>query len=44
VDDLELTPGRVAAVLGLAALEQGVVGHYGFGPRADRVVPEWSEL
>lgn len=41
VDDLELLEGRVAAVLALADLERGVVGHYGYGSGADRVVPEW---
>jgi len=44
VDDLELVQGRVASVLGLADLEQGVVGHYGLGPRAERAVPEWTDL
>ncbi len=43
VDDLELFQGRVATVLGVAALDAGVVGHYGYGPRAERVLPEWTE-
>jgi hypothetical protein len=41
VDDLDLLAGRVAAVLALADLRGGVVGHYGYGPGADRVLPEW---
>jgi hypothetical protein len=40
VDDLELTEGRVAAVLALADLGRGVVGQYGFGDGADRGLPE----
>jgi hypothetical protein len=40
VDDLDLPEGRVAAVLALAGARDGVVGHYGTGPRADRELPE----
>ncbi len=43
VDDLEWTEGSVAAVLGLSDLGRGVVGHYGFGNGADRLLPEWSQ-
>ena len=42
VDDLELTEGRVTAVLALADLGRGVVGQYGFGDGADRDLPEAS--
>jgi hypothetical protein len=42
VDDLDLLAGRVATVLALADLRDGVIGHYGYGPDADRVLPEWS--
>jgi len=38
VDDLELTEGKVAAVLALADLP-GTVGHYGVGPDADAALP-----
>lgn len=41
VDDLELIQGEVAVSLGLADLRQGVVGHYGYGVGADRVLPPW---
>lgn len=41
VDDLDLTAGRVATILALADLRRGVSGHYGYGPGADRVLPEW---
>ncbi len=41
VDDLELMQGEVAAALGLADLREGVVGHYGYGVGADRVLPPW---
>ena len=43
VDDLEWTTGSVAAVLGLSDLGRGVVGHYGFGDGAKRLLPEWSQ-
>jgi hypothetical protein len=41
VDDLELIAGRVATVLAVADLLEGVVGHYGYGAGADAVLPEW---
>jgi hypothetical protein len=40
VDNLESTTGRLAAVLTQADLGQGVVGHYGYGPGAQRPLPE----
>ena len=40
VDDLDLVQGRVAATLALADLRAGVRGHYGYGPGADRPLPE----
>jgi hypothetical protein len=43
VDDLELIAGQVAAILATADLDRGVVGHYGYGPDADSVVPPWRE-
>ncbi len=39
VDDLELASGRVAAVLAVAGLGQGTVGHYGFADGATSVLP-----
>jgi hypothetical protein len=41
IDDLELIAGRVATVLAVADLLDGVVGHYGYGAGADAVLPEW---
>lgn len=41
VDDVDLIQGQVAAVLALADLRDGVVGHYGYGSGADRVLPQW---
>lgn len=43
VDDLEWSAGGVAAILGLSDLGRGVVGHYGYGNGADRLLPEWSQ-
>jgi hypothetical protein len=40
VDNLESYRGRIAAVLALADLGAGRVGHYGVGPHASRAVPE----
>jgi Copper transport outer membrane protein, MctB len=43
VDALELTEGRVSAVLALSDLGRGLVGHYGYGARAaNGVLPEAS--
>jgi hypothetical protein len=42
VDDIDLTEGRVAAVLALADLSRNVVGHYGYGAGAARSLPAWS--
>jgi Copper transport outer membrane protein, MctB len=42
VDDLDLTEGRVTAVLALADLSRNVVGQYGFGAGATRSLPAWS--
>jgi len=44
VDDADLEPGRVAAVLALdAVVEDGEVGrHYGYGEGADAVLPAWT--
>jgi len=44
VDDLERTEGSVAAVLALADLGRGVVGDYGVGDGAERLLPEWWQL
>ncbi len=41
VDDLELIAGRVASVLALAQLREGVSGRYGYGPDVDGVLPAW---
>jgi hypothetical protein len=42
LDDVELVQGRVAAVLTLEQLENGAVGHYGYGRGADSPVPRPS--
>jgi hypothetical protein len=42
VDDLDLTEGRVTAVLALADLNRNVVGQYGYGTGAKRSIPAWS--
>jgi hypothetical protein len=42
VDDLDLTEGRVTAVLALADLNRDVVGQYGYGAGASRALPAWS--
>jgi len=44
VDDADLEPGRVAAVLALdVVVEDGEVGrHYGYGEGADAVLPAWT--
>jgi len=41
VDDLELIAGRVASVLALAQVRDGVIGRYGYGPDVDGVLPAW---
>ncbi len=41
VDHLDLTEGRVAAVLALAELARGVAGSYGYGPGATAPLPAW---
>ena len=40
VDNLDDYRGRVAAVLAIERARQGRSGHYGFGPDAQRVLPE----
>lgn len=40
VDNADDARGRVAAVLALADRRDGRVGHYGFGPGVDRLVPD----
>ncbi len=42
VDHVDRTSGEVAAVLALAELGDAEVGHYGYAPGADRVIPELS--
>src|SRR5262249_19591303 len=42
VDDLDLTEGRVTAVLALSDLSRDVVGQYGFGAGAQKSIPAWS--
>jgi len=41
IDDFDTVDGPIVAVLTLGELGRGVIGHYGFGAGADRVVPEW---
>lgn len=43
VDDLEHVAGRVAVILALDDLGDGVVGHYGFGAGAESSVPVFVE-
>jgi hypothetical protein len=40
VDDLELTEGRIAAVLALEIIGNGSAGHYGFGAGASSPLPQ----
>jgi hypothetical protein len=40
VDDAETVPGGIAAVLGLREALRGRIGHYGFAPGADAVIPQ----
>ena len=42
VDDLEMVAGRVATVLALAQIREGVVGRYGYGDGVDGVLPPWQ--
>ncbi len=42
IDDADRPDGRVAAVLALDAVADGVVGHYGYGAGADGVLPTWT--
>jgi hypothetical protein len=42
VDHGDLVAGRVAAVLALDAIADGVTGHFGYGQGADAIVPPWS--
>ena len=42
VDDLEMVAGRVATVLALAQIRDGVVGRYGYGDGVDGVLPPWQ--
>jgi Copper transport outer membrane protein, MctB len=42
VDDLEVRTGRLAAVLAQADAQRAVIGHYGYGPGAQRPLPEWA--
>jgi hypothetical protein len=41
VDDFEMSAGRVAVVLALSELADGVSGRYGLGPGTDGPMPEW---
>jgi hypothetical protein len=41
VDDLDIVQGQVAVIAAMADLGRGVVGHYGYGKGAGRVLPEW---
>jgi hypothetical protein len=42
IDHVDRPEGRVAAVLSLAAVAGGLVGHFGYGSGADGVVPSWT--
>jgi hypothetical protein len=43
VDDAETVPGGIAAVMGLRDAMRGRVGHYGYAPGADSVIPQPSD-
>lgn len=43
VDNLEARAGQLAAVLAEADAGRGVYGHYGTGPGAQSLLPEWPE-
>ena len=43
VDNLEAVEGAIATVLALGDLTIGVVGHYGVGSGADRLLPVWTQ-
>jgi hypothetical protein len=42
VDDADTVPGGIATVMGLREAMRGHVGHYGYAPGADSVIPEPS--
>jgi len=42
IDHADRPEGRVAAVLSLAAIAGGLVGHFGYGSGADGVLPSWT--
>jgi hypothetical protein len=42
IDHAYRPEGRVAAVLSLAAIADGLVGHFGYGSGADGVLPSWT--
>ena len=42
VDAIDRVEGRVAAILALAGVPGALVGHFGYGPDADAVLPPWS--
>jgi hypothetical protein len=42
IDHADRPEGRVAAVLSLAAIADGLVGHFGYGSGADGVLPSWT--
>jgi hypothetical protein len=41
IDDVDLPSGSAVALLALADLTRGTVGHYGVGEGATAAVPEW---
>jgi hypothetical protein len=42
IDHADRSEGRVAAVISLAAISRGLVGHFGYGSGADGVIPGWT--
>jgi hypothetical protein len=44
IDNLDLPTGRIVAVLALADLARGVIGHYGSGDDAAAAAPAWWQL
>ncbi|MGB3410104.1 MAG: copper transporter [Microthrixaceae bacterium] len=44
VDDIDVVAGRVASIIALQQFKDGKTGSYGFGGRADSVLPKWPGL
>jgi hypothetical protein len=42
IDHADQSEGRVGAILALAAMADGLVGHFGYGSGSDGVLPAWT--